>query len=223
MRVVQISDIHYKPPLEKFEEMVEKTNRIDPDLIVFTGDFVSKKDRVDDLIACLGKITAKCPKFAILGNWEYWSKLDTGELRAKLDGIGITLLVNEARTVSVRGREVQVFGLDDLLGGKPSLKPFHALDTGVNLVLAHCPKLFDAVSGLESVPDPRKVLVLSGHTHGGGITLFGWAVHVPVGSGKYTYGTYEKNGFRMNVSRGVGNSAINYRLFAPSSIEVIEL
>ncbi len=224
IRAVQISDLHYdSSEHETFTEMVDKINKIKPDLLLITGDFLSKKSQLDPLFRCLSKLAVNCPKYAILGNWEYWSRIDLDTFKTRLSAIDISLLVNEGRILEIRNQAVQIYGVDDYLGGKPDLKGFSPLDGHLNLVLAHCPILFDAVSKAENPDSQNKTYVLSGHTHGGQVTFFGLPFKTPVGSGDYSSGKYQKGNTTLYVSRGIGNSVVNFRLFSPSTIEVLEL
>ena len=223
IKVVQVSDIHYKSNENKFDKMIANINRINPDLFVITGDLIDDKTQVDNFITCFSKLTISCPKFAILGNWEYWSNVNIQELKSQLLTIGIVLLINENRIISIKNKIVQVYGVDDYLGGKPDFDGLHLLNNQVNIILAHCPILFEQIINLEEINNLQKVLVLSGHTHGGQITFFGIPLKKPEGSGDYTSGIYKKKNYILNVSRGIGNSIINIRVFSPSTIEVIEI
>ncbi|MBL8029506.1 MAG: metallophosphoesterase, partial [Fibrobacteres bacterium] len=184
---------------------------------------IDDKNEVDNFITCFSKLTISCSKFAILGNWEYWSDVNITELKSKLLKIGIVLLINENRIISIKDRIVQIYGVDDYLGGKPDFNGFRLLNNQVNIILAHCPILFDQIINLDEINNLQKVLVLSGHTHGGQITFFGKPLKKPEGSGNYTSGIYKKKNYILNVSRGIGNSVINIRVFSPSTIEVIEI
>lgn len=223
IRAVQISDLHYDSSESKFSEMVDKINKIDPDLLLITGDFLSKKAQLEPLIRCLSRLKATCPKYAVLGNWEYWSKVDIDTFRTRLSDIGISLLVNEGTTLTLRDRAVQIYGLDDYLGGKPNFGDFKPLDGHLNLVLAHCPILFDALTRSGGANNRNGTYMLSGHTHGGQITFFGLPFKTPVGSGDYSSGKYRKGNTTLHVSRGIGNSVVNFRLFSPPTIDVLEM
>lgn len=57
-------------------------------------------------------------------------------------------------------------------------------------------------------------MILSGHTHGGQIVLFGNVFFTPLGSGSYVKGWYENEHSRMFVSKGIGTSALPIRFGA---------
>jgi len=223
LKIVQLSDIHCDSTDGKFEEVVAKVNAIKPDLLLLTGDYVGNKRDYQAFVHRLRGIHVACPKFAILGNWEYWSHLNLDTLKQDFAESGIELLVNESRQILLQGRTINLFGLDDYLGGKPNLGIVQPTDASFNIVLAHCPVLFDAIVASKQIDKDRDLLVLSGHTHGGQVTFFGIPFKTPPGSGKYTAGLYKSGRSSLYVSRGIGNSVIKFRLFSPSTIELIEI
>ena len=223
LKIVQLSDIHCDSTDWKFEDVVAKVNAIKPDLLVFTGDYVSNKREYHAFVQRLRGLHVACPKFAILGNWEYWSHLNLDTLKQDFAESGIELLVNESRQIRIQNRTVNLFGLDDYLGGKPNLGIIQPTDSSLNIVLLHCPVLFNAVVSSEQIEKNQELLVLSGHTHGGQVTFFGIPFKTPPGSGKYTAGLYKSGRHSLYVSRGIGNSVVNFRLFSPSTIDLIEI
>jgi predicted MPP superfamily phosphohydrolase len=78
----------------------------------------------------------------------------------------------------------------------------------------------------ENLPEGQVDLVLSGHTHGGQVTLFGtWALYVPSQYGqKYRTGIVENEAATVIVSNGVGVSTpLPIRLYAPAQIVIVTL
>ena len=82
------------------------------------------------------------------------------------------------------------------------------------VLLAHDPTTFKRAArrGVD--------LQLSGHTHGGQIWPFGYAVRAAL---RYVAGLYEQGGSRLYVSRGTGFWGPPLRLFAPAEITEIAL
>ena len=66
-------------------------------------------------------------------------------------------------------------------------------------------------------------ICLSGHTHGGQVTLFGRPFWTPRGSGRFVAGWYETPSCRLYVSRGVGMSILPIRFGARPEVAVFEL
>jgi len=219
IKLVQLSDIHFKSGKKIFENMVEKVNSLQSDIIVFTGDMVDNNSDIDAFFSCIGGITAACPKYAVLGNWEY-SSLDSIEVfKTRLKNAGIILLVNESHEAVIKGRLISISALDDFLGGSPDVSKCSLKKESVNIILAHCPVLFDAVNAVKS--DGVKFTMLCGHTHAGQVTFFGLPVFLPEGSGEYVSGFYYNGENTLYVSRGIGNSTIDIRAGSDPNIDVL--
>jgi uncharacterized protein len=222
LRVVQLSDLHLQD-IHPFEIDVASTvSSLAPDVIVFTGDSIDKRDRLGVLDEFLGTLATATPKYAVLGNWDYWSRAPVGELRTVYERHGCRLLVNETVVHEHDGRVIHFSGADDLLGGKPDIARLTTTEVGLpHVLLAHCPAYRDRV---EHRASRRFTCMLSGHTHGGQIRLLGFAPVLPRGSGGYVSGWYhDRSALPLYVSRGIGTSMLPARFAAPPEIAVFEI
>ena len=102
-------------------------------------------------------------------------------------------------------------GVDDLNGTLDKVP-----DGDPVILLAHEPDIMAAV--------PERVsLVLSGHTHGGQVRLFGWSPIVPSRFGnRYAYG-HVREQCDLIVSGGLGCSIIPVRFGMPPEIVVVSI
>lgn len=233
LRMVQISDLHLQEVTRYTRAVAQKVNQLRPDIVLFTGDMIDRADRVQELTRFLRLLDPSCAKYASLGNWEHWGRIDFAELRAGYDVVGCRLLVNETVRHRHGAHEVLLTGLDDWTGGTPDLP---AALTGVkpgplHIVLAHSPVYRDVMAQelakveAESEHVSRSfdiAAVLSGHTHGGQVALFGWAPVRPPGSGRYVAGWYRDASPALYVSRGIGTSLAPVRFGAPPEIAVFD-
>jgi predicted MPP superfamily phosphohydrolase len=183
--LVQITDLHL-PGFEGHEERIARAvNEIRPDIIAITGDSIDRKWRLPVLAEFMDALDQEIPKIAILGNWEYWSGVDLDQLASVYERRNTKLLVNRSATLDLRGKRIRFVGIDDLVAGRPdvdiSFEDRSPVDAEV--ILAHCPEHRDLVRSSSS-------LMLSGHTHGGQVNLFGFAPFCPKGSGSYVRGWY---------------------------------
>ena len=221
IRAVQISDCHFSKEKPLFDALVSAINQLNPDVIFMTGDQAVSVESIKIMEHYLKKIDVPCPKFVINGNWEYSPKTHVpehfDEYHQALKNSDFKLLINQGETLDFNGKKLVLFGLDSLLGGSPSFEGFVPDKAAANIVLGHCPLLFDQLPSGE-IP----ILMLSGHTHGGQVLLFGKAVYFPEGTGKYYSGVYKKDGNTLYVSTGVGNSSLEIRNLPPC-LEVITL
>ncbi|EFA83357.1 hypothetical protein PPL_04150 [Heterostelium album PN500] len=182
LRLVQISDIHYDHEPIRIDDaflskVIEAVNNQNPDLIVITGDLVQfKPEPIDNLISKhLSKLKAKIGIYSILGNHDYKTTHGPETIMTALKNSGIKVLHNE--TAYPMGKEegrLQLVGLGDY-GRKrvnfrlDMVRDDLAEERRARVVLSHNP---DSAFDLEPYPID---LVLSGHTHGGGL-----ATHPPL-------------------------------------------
>jgi hypothetical protein len=163
--------------------------------------------------------------------------VDLDALAAVYRAAGCRLLVNDFAVHRAGGRSIRLTGLDDLIGGTPDAGK--ALggpsQTDAHLVLAHCPEHRDlllhaaAPSVLERLAAPAAsfrgaTLMLSGHTHGGQVNVFGWTPVLPRGSGRYVRGWFRDAGqVPLYVSRGIGTSVAPVRFGARPEVAVFTM
>lgn len=224
--VVHISDLHFDSKKNIYNDAVEKINAISPDILFITGDIIADKNEVDNFISCFSRLQGTYPKYAVLGNWEYGTRIDIDLFREKLNAIDIKLLINDFDIRIIKNRRIYIYGVDDYLLGKPDFSRLNPRNEKSVVVLAHCPILFDIMqqdAHINSLGDRDDidVLMLSGHTHGGQITLFGLPLIRTEGSGRYVSGIYRNGNFIMNVNKGLGTSRIDLRVFAAPTIDII--
>jgi predicted MPP superfamily phosphohydrolase len=200
--IVHLSDLHYGKftnPAD-IDRVVETVNALDADLVLFTGDLVDLS--IHDLpaaLSALARIRSRAGLFACDGNHDL---IDDGEaFRRDVREAGVPLLLDEARTVEVRGERVRIHGVTwarDQRGRRDTVTRARDLieEGTLPILLAHHPHAFDEADGFP--------LVLSGHTHGGMLML-----NERLGAGpilyRYWTGLYTRGGRSLFVSNGVGN------------------
>ena len=220
IRIVQISDLHLHGVADRDERLARQIRALNADAVVFTGDIIDRAENLELLASFLSAL-GPSPRFAVLGNWEYWSKVDLKRLRAIYEsGPQSSLLVNQKATVMLKGREIEFIGLDDFTAGKPDRRLLRSQTSSVvRVVLQHSPGLYEE----PDLPDaPQNQICLSGHTHGGQVTFFGRPFWTPRGSGRFVAGWYEPPSCRLYVSRGVGMSILPIRFGARPEVAVFE-
>src|SRR5678816_1074679 len=94
---------------EFYEGIVDHSNRLDPDLVVITGDIVEKVMCLDWVVPVLRRLQAREGKYFILGNHEM--KLpDVGVLRRLMVEAGFVDLGGKAISSKIRETEVLLAG-----------------------------------------------------------------------------------------------------------------
>lgn len=216
LKLVQISDLHLSAeiPLSYLRKQADFCTSLAPDLLVITGDFVTRGDptRLDDLAAVVRPLRAKHGVFAVLGNHDYnrfqpglrgdpHAQRTANQIATTLLGNGVQVLRNESRTIAIGPARLQLVGVDDYWGeiyDPPGA--FAAVDPQLPCVaLCHNP---DAIEHLRHLPCHW---ILSGHTHGGQvrIPLLGAPI-LPVRNRQYDAGLFQVEDKRLYVNRGLG-------------------
>ena len=223
LRIVQISDIHLGTWMnsDRLAGVVELVNSQCPDLICITGDFITHlTDQIASKLAKpLKNLFAPYGTIAVLGNHDYWSNPNV--VRSVLKECGIRELRNEVWMIERGSHMLFVAGLDDVYNGQDDLSSVLAQlpEEAPAIILVHVPDFADITAATGKFS-----LQLSGHSHGGQISLpgIGSPVLPPLGR-KYYRGQYQINGMIQYTNRGVGSATLPIRYNCPPEIAVIEL
>ncbi len=218
IRIVQISDIHLKPivTLNLVKKTVTMVNSLQPDLIVITGDFVTRFiSAIYEMAPVLAQLRARYGVFTSLGNHDLW--LDANIITQTLNSAGLPVLINQGVPIAVDGETLWLAGVDDAMSGKPDLKSAlkDAPRKAPVVLMAHEPDPAD-----EFTLDGRVDLMLSGHSHGGQIRLpgLGSPIKAPLAE-NYDMGLYNVGGMWLYVNRGIGViTSVPLRLNCPPEI-----
>lgn len=222
LRMVQISDLHLQEINSGIRRLARKVNSLKADLIVFTGDSVDNAARLAVLNQFLSLLNPDTLKLAIPGNWEYWAGIDMEALRNIYQNNNCRLLINQSINLPIGNKTISVTGVDDFIGSKPDIaSALHEFNPGqFHIVLNHCPQYSDTIfTHMQQSKKPD--LILSGHTHGGQINLFGFVPFLPPGSGRYIKGWYPE--INLYVSKGIGTRVVPMRLMARAEISVFNI
>jgi predicted MPP superfamily phosphohydrolase len=239
-RIVQFSDAHVGTLVNHGEGMVQQLidsiNGQAPDMIVFTGDMqnIQPQELIPPMMF-MRQLYARDGVYAVLGNHDYdvyqacsdAEKKTNCQLTKDIIGkMGFDLLLNEHRIIHRDSDSIVVAGMENWGVAKRAPKkgdvkktlnsPFSTLNSQFVLMLQHDPTCWRE----KILPECNAQLTLSGHTHGGQFSLFGWSP-VALAYQEWEGMTYE--GSRaIYVSAGAG-SLIPFRLNQPREITVITL
>lgn len=222
IRIVQLSDLHLQH-IDTLERAVAAAvAQQQPDLIVLSGDAIDDAKALPVLDAFLG-LLGDVPKVAVLGNWEHWADISVPALRELYEqGHNGTLLINASVHYTLGPRSLHVVGLDDFTAGQPDAGLLDALPaTATTLVVQHSPGWFGSPKAARDGITAN--LCLSGHTHGGQVTLFGVPLVTPPGSGEFVRGWGTSALCPVFVSTGIGTSVLPLRFGARPQVAVFIL
>jgi predicted MPP superfamily phosphohydrolase len=231
--IAQLSDFHYE---ERFSAVptrrsVDLVNNLHPDLVVFTGDFVTAPlvkfgslaahEAAKTAFPCaeiLRHIQARHGSFAVLGNHDAYSNpaLVTDALRSH----GIPVLTNFCVPIERGSARFWLAGIEDALEAKPDLgAAIEKIPLSETVVLlAHEPD-FAEESALTPVD-----LQLSGHSHGGQIWIPGFgAPWLPPLARKYPRGLYKVGNMTLYTNIGIGTIRAPIRINCVPEVTLITL
>jgi uncharacterized protein len=201
-RIAFLTDTHVASFIRRsfYEEIVARTNRFDPDLILLGGDFVTWRRHIPLMAeVLLNDLRARDGMLAVLGNHDYWASGD--EVRNAMIAHGVEFVINRSHTIRRNGAELPVVGIDEIYRGEPDVAAALAeVKPGPRIGLTHHPDAIDILGG------ERIDLLMCGHTHGGQIRFpfFGAIVVPSMHESRYAQGFHRVGSVLMYVSRGVG-------------------
>jgi len=214
---IRLTEVRMVP--DRIEAIAEATNALKADLVLLTGDLIDLS--LADLPAGIDFVRRLDPRaglFLVEGNHDLIENRFAFETRVRQ--AGLPLLLDEAETVPVRRRMVQVLGTTwgrgnaALVGSISRLAPQRREDA-FQILLAHHPHAFDPAAAV-GIP-----LTLAGHTHGGQLMI-----NERLGAGpamfRYWSGVYRQQDAALVVSNGIGNW-FPVRTAAPAEIVHITL
>jgi predicted MPP superfamily phosphohydrolase len=219
LKIVHLSDIHHSPftNLDHIARAVTLATKLNPDIIVLTGDYVSHdKKFIAPVAKVLGELRAKYGTYACLGNHDHWT--DAGAVTKHLRGAGITVLVNEGIRFEANGASFWLAGVDDHMVGKTDLAAAlkGSFPDEMKLLLAHNPIIFrqSIRFGID--------LTLSGHTHGGQIHVRDPEKRI-LPRRRLSSGLHKRKSSQIYITRGIGTVVLPVRYQCPPEISVLEL
>ena len=227
LRVLHVSDLHLRPGQRLERRFVEGLAALEPDLVVNTGDNLSHRRAVPEVLRALGTLLER-PGLFVWGSNDYHGprpknpthylfrpqhrvlgpELPWRDLRAAFIERGWLDATHTRHTLTVAGVRVAVGGVDDPHIGRDDY----------DRIAGPADEPYDLRLGLTHSPEPRVLdrfaadgydLVLAGHTHGGQLRLPGYGAIVTNcgvdrsrARGASRWGAHT----RLHVSAGLGTS-----------------
>lgn len=234
LKIVHISDIHYGSTTfnKELKELVNKVNKVKPDIIIFTGDLIDKDteittEEIDKMSKILSKMNARVGKYAISGDQDnkfknydlFLENINFINLNNKNDLIyldnnkyilitGISSNLNNNNSINDKLKDSENF----LKEKKDDEKPFYSI------LIMHEPDYVNDIN-LNNYN-----LILAGHSLNGQIRLpFIGALKRVKGSKKYNDKYYKIKNSELYISGGIGTTNNKFRLFNKPSFNLYRL
>jgi predicted MPP superfamily phosphohydrolase len=224
LRIVTFSDSHLSATYggRRFERVVELVNSQRPDVVAIVGDLVDGDvSELREDVAPLADLVSQQGVYFVTGNHEYF--MDTTAWLRHLPTLGIDVLRNERVAISRGAATFDLAGIDDRTAASSGV-PGHGADLDAALdgrddatpvvLLAHQPVMVEqaAAAGVD--------LQLSGHTHGGQLWPFDYAIRLdqPAVEGFSRHGDTQ-----LYVTSGAGYWGPPMRVGARPEVTVVEL
>jgi uncharacterized protein len=224
LRIVTFSDGHLSSMYggRRFERLVETINAQRPDVVAIVGDLVDGDvPELREEVAPLADLVSEQGVFFVTGNHEYF--VDTTAWLRHLPTLGVQVLRNERVPIRRGAASFDLAGIDDRTAANSGL-PGHRADLDAALdgrddatpvvLLAHQPWMVDQARAADVQ------LQLSGHTHGGQLWPFDYAIRLdqPTVQGLSRFGDTQ-----LFVTTGAGFWGPPMRIGARPEVAVIEL
>ena len=200
VRIIQISDLHNCTYGEDNEKLIDRVEKLKPDIILMSGDIIYDQDSVEEIAELCSVLAEIAPSFYIYGNSEVKAYYDhpltqdaldkqfgfdgdnrdpqklleiSDPLTEKLTEVGVTVLKNSASTVTVGDTFVDVYGV---LTSNPSAFWSYAGESFGDYLYTDeshlkITAIHEPVVFEELKPDYWGDLMVAGHTHGGLIKI----------------------------------------------------
>ncbi len=235
-KIVQISDVHSRIFGEKNIEFINKIKKINPDIIVMTGDIIdATTPDVVKFVDNFKELFKLYPTYYSIGNHE--RKLGYNRYKLYLDTLkskGVNVIVNGSIPYRKGDSKIIINALKFRENMQPRILTedrkkryvdymkikLNNIDLNYyNILLTHDPENFQMYEKL------KVDLIFSGHVHGGLIRVGKLCLFSPRRKffPKYGYGKHIINNTTLIVNSGIGSATIPIRMFNRPEIVVAKL
>ena len=200
LRVLHLTDLHLTPDQDRKIEWVRSLARLEPDLVVDTGDNLAHVDALPALLHALDPLLSTTAGAFVMGSNDYYAPvpknptryltadarhprvieqtlLPADELGAALRAAGWKDLTNRRDALTIGDHQISLVGVDDPHLHRdrfPASTRGHRPASDLRLGVTHAP--YRRV--LQAMHDDGSDLILAGHTHGGQLCLLFWGALV---------------------------------------------
>jgi predicted MPP superfamily phosphohydrolase len=217
--IAHLSDLHGGAFMAAgdLEHVVTAVNARRPDLVVFTGDFITHawSDALPLVEDCARLAVAQHGVYAVFGNHDYRGRAE-GRIAEAYSQRGIRFLRDECVRIAVGDATLALAGLEDLEEARAvdvARARRDVQEGDVEVVLCHNP------ASARLLARRGCVAILAGHTHGMQMDL----PYLRTLGPKHPGLRIEIGATAVIVSRGLGVVGFPLRVFAPAEVVMVTL
>lgn len=233
VKIVLLSDLHVgmlHQSTDRLRDLVHRINVEEPDMIALLGDYLTASSlppvlhqeiAPETIAGILRNLRARLGVYAVLGNHDCW--INCRGMRKALEKVGIPVLNHARRRIGPAGAGGWwLLGLADRSEVHPN---WNALFQGIAptdaiMIMGHDPAWFQ-----ELPPTSPPVLMVSGHTHGGQISL-PWigplALPTPIPLA-WAHGHIVIGNRHLVVTSGIGTTVLPIRVNVPPEVMILQV
>jgi len=247
--ILYLSDLHINSlnSVGKVNALMDELMSLRPDLLLLGGDYTSfdplmrltalatgnssghsvETELRDLFFLHLADYNPPLGKYGIAGENDNLLERSVGTtLEDAMRLGGVTLLRDDAIKITKNNEFITLVGVDDWTTGLQDTRTPASQVSSKDCVILLCHNP-EAIPSLNNQPARDGIWIdaaLSGHTHGGGVNLFGFSLFSPLSNQeRFSPGWHLENSAKVLISNGVGNDLLPMRLGAESQAHLITL
>ena len=210
---------------KKIDQFYNRLDQIDPDMLFFAGDLVTRgTEFIDQGVKTMCATKASLARVACIGDHDVWA--DAGRISQGLAGCGWDFLNDQHKLIDFKGKKVLVTGITYVYSRRIPYENLEALlaaapEADLKILLVHQP----ARIVIEAAVRHGYQIMLAGHTHGGQIVFrpFGFTLTPTMVENNYYTGFQQIGQMALFVTNGIGLTMMPLRYRAPAEIQQIVL
>ncbi len=211
-KILFMSDFHFEITPSPMERLLNVTLP-EHDVVILGGDYFDKHEGVERALLKAFVDRFEKPIYAVLGNH------DRSELIEMLESLGVHVLMNESAWLTQGDERLLLTGVDDVSQFNSAIQSrvaerSHEWFSGCKIMLSHAPDF------LETAANNGYDLQLSGHTHGGQFTLWGYIAFKQTKFPFATAGAWSQKQMKGFTTTGIGSSRYPVRNVVPEMVQI---
>ena len=223
LKIIHFSDVHYKSTVDTtyLKKIVKLINKQNPDLVIFTGDFLDKRfdysnKEIDEVKNELNKIESTLGNFVVSGNHDM---VNNPEDFKNIFSENFTILENEEKLIYYKETTpISLVGFSDALETKVNYEILEKENNYFRFIMLHEPDEY------EKIKEYDFDIMFAGHSHNGQVRLpLIGTIYTPVGSKKYYQEYYKLDNREIFISNGIGTSGLDVRFLSTPSINLYRI